>query len=148
MGVPERKILVKLKLMPGAEGPSKVLWWLGLWLGMTLGFFPTLFIPQAALLFLLLLAFRIPWLITILSLGVSYCLSALFLDQLFHLLGTQILSMDSVKPLWTALFNIPLIPFTRFNNTVMMGAMVVSLILFPLLVLPQLRKKPVKGLEA
>jgi uncharacterized protein (TIGR03546 family) len=37
---------------------------------------------------------------------------------------------EGLAPLWTALYNAPLVPFTRFNNTVVLGSLVIALALF------------------
>jgi uncharacterized protein (TIGR03546 family) len=51
------------------------------------------------------------------------------LDPWAGKIGALILSMPTLTPLWTLLYNIPLVPFTRFNNTVMMGSVILALIL-------------------
>jgi uncharacterized protein (TIGR03546 family) len=46
-------------------------------------------------------------------------------------LGYLILAdIPFLQPLWTTLYNIPIFPFTRFNNTVVMGSFITGLILF------------------
>jgi uncharacterized protein (TIGR03546 family) len=61
---------------------------------------------------------------------------AYLLDPLANSLGYALLvSAGGLKPLWTALYNMPLAPFTKFNNTLVLGSFVISLVLFlPLLV--------------
>jgi uncharacterized protein (TIGR03546 family) len=56
------------------------------------------------------------------------------LDPAFDALGrVLLLETPSLTPLWTALYNAPVVPLTRFNNTVMAGAMASSLaLLLPL----------------
>ncbi len=57
-------------------------------------------------------------------------LCAYLLDPAFHWLGYQILTgIDGLRPLWTALYNAPVAPLTRFNNTVVMGSFVCALLL-------------------
>jgi len=56
---------------------------------------------------------------------------AFFLDPLFHELGYYLLTqIKGLIPLWTALYNMPIAPLTRFNNTVVMGSLVTSLVMF------------------
>jgi uncharacterized protein (TIGR03546 family) len=58
------------------------------------------------------------------------------LDPLFDAVGRRLL-MDTpaLEPLWTSLWNTPVVPLTNFNNTVVLGSVVVSLALFlPVLV--------------
>ncbi|MFC1546108.1 TIGR03546 family protein [bacterium] len=55
----------------------------------------------------------------------------LFLDMPADFLGSYLL-IDTVqlKDFWTALYNTPIIPFTKFNNTVVLGNMIIALIAF------------------
>jgi uncharacterized protein (TIGR03546 family) len=58
-------------------------------------------------------------------------LFAYVFDPLFHQLGYFLLvDVDSLKGLWTTLYNAPIAPLTRFNNTIVMGSFVCALILF------------------
>ncbi len=59
--------------------------------------------------------------------------AAFLLDPFFHNLGFVVLArLDALYPTWTALFNLPLAPFTRFNNTVVMGSLLTAIVLaFP-----------------
>jgi len=52
-------------------------------------------------------------------------------DPLAHDVGLFVLTKVSfLTTFWTTLYNIPFVPFTRFNNTVVMGNLVVGLLLF------------------
>ncbi len=51
------------------------------------------------------------------------------LDPLFHAVGLQFLHTPSLRPLWTAMTNTPLVPYTNFNNTVVLGSFVGWLVL-------------------
>lgn len=64
-------------------------------------------------------------------LALTFCsLCAYLLDPFFHWLGYQILvNVDGLRDLWTALYNMPVAPLTRFNNTVVMGSFVAALVL-------------------
>jgi uncharacterized protein (TIGR03546 family) len=46
------------------------------------------------------------------------------LDPLFHAIGLQLLHAPSLRPMWTAWANIPLVPYTNFNNSVVLGSVV------------------------
>jgi uncharacterized protein (TIGR03546 family) len=46
------------------------------------------------------------------------------LDPLFHALGLQLLQATALRSLWTTLTNTPLVPYTNFNNTVVLGSFV------------------------
>ena len=49
---------------------------------------------------------------------------------LVDLLGWQILYIRSLQPLFTTMYNMPFVPFTKFNNTLVMGGLVGGLILW------------------
>jgi uncharacterized protein (TIGR03546 family) len=49
------------------------------------------------------------------------------LDPAFDWIGTRLLlETPALTPLWTALYNVPVVPLTNFNNTVVLGSLVVS----------------------
>jgi len=52
-----------------------------------------------------------------------FSLFAFLLDPLFHQLGYALLvDVEALKGLWTMLYNAPIAPLTRFNNTVVLGS--------------------------
>ena len=51
------------------------------------------------------------------------------LDPLFDRIGLALLQTASLRPLWTGLYNTPLIPYTNFNNSIVLGSVVASLLL-------------------
>lgn len=65
----------------------------------------------------------------ILAAGLFGALGGL-LDPVAHVLGYAVLVQFSfLKPLWTALYNLPLMAFSGFNNTVIMGNTLIGLLL-------------------
>jgi uncharacterized protein (TIGR03546 family) len=46
------------------------------------------------------------------------------LDPLFDRVGAGLLHAVSLRPLWTSWYNTPLMPYTNFNNTVVLGSVV------------------------
>jgi len=53
------------------------------------------------------------------------------LDPMFDALGRQLLlGTPALVPLWTALANLPVVPLSNFNNTVLLGSLVSALVLF------------------
>ena len=53
------------------------------------------------------------------------------LDPLFDRIGHRLLvETPALTPLWTSWFNAPLVPYTNFNNTVVLGSVVGWLVLF------------------
>jgi uncharacterized protein (TIGR03546 family) len=60
----------------------------------------------------------------------TFALIAYIFDPLFHLLGYTILvNIPALQPLWMWLYNAPLAPLTKFNNTVVMGSFFGAIIL-------------------
>ena len=56
---------------------------------------------------------------------------AFALDPLFHRFGLFLLTgVGALQGLWTALYNAPLVPYTNFSNSVLMGSLVFSLLAF------------------
>ncbi|MBA3522104.1 MAG: TIGR03546 family protein [Gemmatimonadales bacterium] len=51
------------------------------------------------------------------------------LDPAFDAIGSRLLAEPSLRPLWTDMFNTPLVPYTNFNNTVVLGSVVGWLVL-------------------
>ena len=52
------------------------------------------------------------------------------LDPVFDRLGRQLLlETPALTPMWTAWFNTPILPYTNFNNTIVLGSVVVWLAL-------------------
>jgi uncharacterized protein (TIGR03546 family) len=51
------------------------------------------------------------------------------LDPVFHRIGESLLMAASLRELWTAWYNTPLVPYTNFNNTVVLGSVVAWLVL-------------------
>jgi uncharacterized protein (TIGR03546 family) len=51
------------------------------------------------------------------------------LDPVFDRVGAGLLTATSLRPLWTSLYNTPLVPYTNFNNTVVLGSLVSWLVL-------------------
>jgi uncharacterized protein (TIGR03546 family) len=46
------------------------------------------------------------------------------LDPLFDKIGLSLLTALSLRPLWTDWTNTPILPFTNFNNTIVLGSFV------------------------
>lgn len=100
---------------------------LGLACGVILGFAPILSL-QSLLVIALCFFFRI-------QLGAAF-LSAFFfkfvaylIDPMADTLGRTLLESEALRPLYLQLFNMPLVPLTRFNNSIVMGSAVISIIL-------------------
>ena len=51
------------------------------------------------------------------------------LDPLANKLGIMLLSAGSLTSFWTKMANMALIPFSKFNNSVVMGMLIISILL-------------------
>lgn len=52
------------------------------------------------------------------------------LDPLFHAVGSRLLGAPALQGLWTSLYNVPGVPLTNFNNSIVLGSVVVWVALF------------------
>jgi uncharacterized protein (TIGR03546 family) len=50
------------------------------------------------------------------------------LDPLFDLVGRRLLLAPALEGLWTRLYNVPVLPWSNFNNTVVLGSVVLWLV--------------------
>jgi uncharacterized protein (TIGR03546 family) len=101
----------------------------GFALGAILGLSPMLTL-QGVFVWLVILTLDVNLSAATLSLGV-FSLIAYIIDPVFHRLGYFLLvDVASFKGLWTLLYNAPITPLTRFNNTVVLGSFVGAIILF------------------
>jgi len=120
-----------IKILRSAASPSQIAG--GFILGFLLGMSPSL---------MSLINFFLVFLIIILNVNIATALFAFavfsafayLMDPFFHSLGYVLLvDTESLKGLWAFMYNTPFIPYTRYNNTVVMGSLSVSLLLlFPL----------------
>jgi uncharacterized protein (TIGR03546 family) len=46
------------------------------------------------------------------------------------ILGWEVLHIEALQPLFTTMFNMPFVPFTRFNNTLVMGGLAGGIVLW------------------
>jgi uncharacterized protein (TIGR03546 family) len=51
------------------------------------------------------------------------------LDPLFDRIGLSLLTAAELRPLWTDWTNTPILPYTNFNNTIVLGSFVAWLVL-------------------
>lgn len=101
--------------------------------GLILGFSPVLSL-QALLVFICIFLFRIQIGAALVS-SFFFAFVAWLFDPVSHMLGAAILEAEPLRPLFTAMYNMPLLPLTNFYNSITMGAGVVSLLLAPLVYL-------------
>jgi uncharacterized protein (TIGR03546 family) len=118
-----------LKLLNSDTGTNQIA--AGIAAGFILGMTPS-FSLQTILLILLILIFRIQ----IGAVFLSAFFSAFFaylLDPVFISVGNVVLEMDALKDLFVTLYNMPIVPFTRFNNSLVMGSGIVAFALSPII---------------
>ena len=122
-----KQLFQLVKLLNSETGTQQIAW--GVALGFVLGMTPA-FSLQTILVFLLLLLFRV-------QMGAAFIAAFFFkfmaylLDPLFHKVGEMVLTRESLNPIFTQLYNMPIVPWSRFYNTIVMGSGVVSIILLP-----------------
>lgn len=99
----------------------------GLACGIILGFSPFLSIQTFLVLFLVFFL-RI-------QMGAAFLAAFFFkflawlIDPAADALGRLVLENESLRPLFVTMYNMPLVPMTRFNNSIVMGSMIVGIIL-------------------
>lgn len=124
-----KQIINFIRLLHSDTGQNQVA--AGLAFGVFLGFAPFISIQTLLVLFIVFI-FRV-------QLGAAF-LSAFFfkfvaflLDPVADPIGRSLLENESLRPLWTYMFNVPFLPMTRFNNSIVLGSFMISIILCPIL---------------
>lgn len=128
MGFLTNQLFAFLKLLNSETGTNQIA--AGIAAGFILGMTP-FFSLQSILVFLLVFLFRIQ-IGAVFIATVFFAFPAFLLDPVFHRVGAMILEASSLQGLFTTLYNLPIIPFTRFYNTIVMGSGVVAFLLSPL----------------
>ncbi len=124
-----KQIFALFKVLNSDKGENQIA--AGIACGLILGFAPG-FSPQTLLVIFILFFFRIQ-IGAALAASFLFALIAYVLDPLFHSIGSMILEIEALTGLFTTLYNMPIVPFTKFYNSVVMGAGVLSIILFPIM---------------
>jgi uncharacterized protein (TIGR03546 family) len=123
-----KQIFNFIKLLNSDKGSNQIA--AGIVAGMILGFAPV-FSLQTILVILIIFFFRIQIGAALMTAPV-FKIIAYALDPVFDKVGGGILEMDALHGVFTTMYNLPILPFTRFNNSIVMGSGVVALILAPL----------------
>ena len=122
-----QQIIGLIRIIHSETDPRQIS--LGFALGMIPGLTPLTSLHNLLVL-LAILFFRVNIGAAMLSWGVFKIL-AYVLDPLFHQIGLFLLTgVAFLQGLWTTLYNAPLVPYTRFNNSIVMGSLVFSLLAF------------------
>lgn len=122
-----KQIFALLKVLNSDTGENQIA--AGIACGMVLGLAP-MFSLQTVLIIFILFFFRIQ-IGAALSSSFFFALIAWPLDSFFDLIGRKVLEMDGLHSLLTTMYHMPIIPFTKFYNSIVMGAGVISLLLAP-----------------
>ena len=121
-----RMIARLLKVLNSESEPGQVS--LAFCFAMIMGFTPLYSLHNIIVILLVLLirvnlsGFLLGW--AVFS-GLAY-----LLDPLFHRIGLALLTASSLEGLWTALYNMTIFRLENFNNTIVMGSLFLSLVLF------------------
>ncbi len=115
-----------LKVLRAGQTPRQIA--AGFALGSIVGLSP-MFTLQGLFVWLLILIFNVNLSAAILAFTL-FSIFAYLLDPAFHWLGYQLLvNVEALKELWTTLYNAPIAPLTRFNNTVVLGSFLAAIVL-------------------
>ena len=98
----------------------------GIVLGAFLGLTP-LFNLHNAVVFALLVLLNVSFAGGLLGWGLFVPLGFL-LDPLFDWIGHSLLLAPALRGLWTSMYNMPIVPLTNFNNTVVLGSLVFAVL--------------------
>jgi uncharacterized protein (TIGR03546 family) len=112
--------------LQGDGDPSSIA--AGFALGASLGLLPSGNLI-AAFILVLLFFFRVDKSMAVFA-GVLFSPIGFLLDPLAHRVGAAVLTAGALQGAWTALYNLPIVPWTRFNNTVVMGQLLFGLLLY------------------
>lgn len=99
----------------------------GLACGIILGFSPFLSL-QTFLILTLIFFLRIQLGAALLS-GFFFKFVAFLIDPLADFAGRFVLEMGVLRPFFVKLYNMPIIPLTRFNDSIVMGSFIIGAIL-------------------
>ena len=128
MGFLANQLFAFIKLLNSETGTNQIA--AGIAAGFILGMTP-FFSLQSILVFFLVFIFRIQ-IGAVFIATFFFAFPAFLLDPVFHRVGVMILELPSLQGLFTSLYNLPIIPFTRFYNTIVMGSGVLAFALSPL----------------
>lgn len=124
-----KQIFALFKLLNSETGNYQIA--SGVALGFVLGMSP-FFSLQTFVILLLLLVFRI-------QIGAAFTSAFFFkfiaylIDPLADRVGRSILETESLQPLFAELYNMPIVPYTKFYNSIVMGSGAIGFLLSPVI---------------
>ena len=120
-----RQITKLLSIVNSNKQPREIA--LGVVFGMFAGFL--LVAPfNAVIIFLLILVLNVNTAAFFLFTGI-FKLITFLIDPLGDMLGKAVLTVPFFEPVFSKMAQMPLVPFTEFNNTVIMGDFIIGLLL-------------------
>jgi uncharacterized protein (TIGR03546 family) len=115
-----------IKILRSEISPNQISW--GFVFGMILGLTPFWSLHNL-LVVILIIILKVNLATAIFGFGIFSAIAYL-IDPLFHSFGFFLLvDLESLNTFWTWLYNVPILALSKFNNTVVMGSFVSSLIL-------------------
>ncbi len=121
------KLIARLiKVLNSESDPAQIS--LALCLSMIVGFTPTYSLHNIFI-FLIVLVLRVNLSAFILG-YVLFSALGFILDPAFNFIGLKLLTSTTLRGLWDWMYNITILRVERFNNSVVLGSLVVSLLLF------------------
>jgi uncharacterized protein (TIGR03546 family) len=124
-----KQIFGLIKLLNSETGTNQIAW--GVAAGFVLGMSPVLSL-QSFLIFLLILIFRVQAGAAFLA-AFFFKFVAYLLDPAFASVGAMVLEQPSLRGIFTLMYNMPVIPLTRFNNSIVMGSGVLAIVMMPII---------------
>jgi uncharacterized protein (TIGR03546 family) len=122
------KLLLVRKMLPGGDSPRQLA--CGLALGLLLGLIPKGNLT-AVVISLLIFGSTVN-LGTALLTAAAVSAVAVYLDPFTHRIGQTVLTHPSLQPHWTRFYDMPVVPWTDLNNTVVAGSFLLGVaLLYP-----------------
>lgn len=129
MAILLKQLFGLIKLLNSETGTNQIAW--GVAAGFVLGMSPA-FSLQTLMIFLLILLFRIQAGAAFIS-AFFFSFIAYLLDPISGALGSWILELPTLQDLFVTLYNLPIVPLTRFNNSIVMGSGFLAILLMPVI---------------
>ncbi len=124
-----KQLINLIRLLHSDTGQAQIA--AGLAFGVFLGFAPFLSLQTVLVLFVVFI-FRVQLGAVLLS-AFFFKFVAFLLDPVADPIGRFLLENPSLRPLWTSMYNVPLLPMTRFNDSIVLGSFALSILLCPVL---------------
>jgi len=120
-----KQLFALFNLLNSDDGEKQIAF--GLVLGLILGFSP-FFSVQSFFLILCFFVFRIQFGAALVA-AFFFKFIAFLIDPLADKMGRFILELEPLRGLFTTMYHMPIVPYTRFNNSIVMGSFFVAIIL-------------------